>query len=52
MTQCFDGISVHGLPMLAIPPGEEVDYPLLNGRFKDGLATMANSIIERLPTPR
>ncbi len=52
MTQCFDGISVHGLPMLSIPDGEDVDYPYLNGRFKDGLAAITNSIIERLQTPR
>ena len=52
MTQCFDGVSVHGLPMLSIPDGEDVDYPFLNGRFKDGLAAIANSMIQRLVTPR
>ena len=34
MRQCFEGINVHGLPMLSIPEGESVDYPFLNGRFK------------------
>jgi hypothetical protein len=52
MQQCFDGISVHGLPLLSIPDGEDVDYRYLNGRFKDGLATIANSIVERLATPK
>ena len=52
MTECFDGINVHGLPMLSIPEGEDVDYPFLNGRFKDGLAAIVNSIIQRFPTPR
>ena len=52
INQCFDGIGVHGLPMLSIPEGEDVDYPYLSGRFKDGLASIAGSIIQRLPTPR
>ena len=43
MTQCFDGISVHGLPDMG--PGQEVDYPLLDERFKTGLASMANTIL-------
>ena len=52
INQCFDGIGVHGLPMLSIPEGEDVDYPYLSGRFKDGLAALASSIIQRLPAPR
>ena len=52
INQCFDGIGVHGLPMLSIPDGEDVDYPYLSGRFKDGLASLASSIIQRLPAPR
>lgn len=52
MRQCFEGINVHGLPMLSIPEGESVDYPFLNGRFKDGLAAISNSIAQRLDTPR
>jgi len=52
MRQCFEGINVHGLPMLSIPDGESVDYPFLNGRFKDGLAAISNSIVQRLDTPR
>ena len=52
MRQCFEGINVHGLPMLSIPDGEGVDYPFLNGRFKDGLAAISNSIAQRLDTPR
>ena len=38
--------------MLSIPEGESVDYPFLNGRFKDGLAAISNSIAQRLDTPR
>ena len=52
MTQCFDGVNVHGLPMLSIPEGEDIDYQFLTGRFKDGLAAMVNSVIQRLQTPR
>ena len=52
MRQCFEGINVHGLPMLSIPEGESVDYPFLNGRFKDGIAAISNSIVQRLDSPR
>lgn len=52
MRQCFDSVTVHGLPMLSIPDGESVDYPFLNGRFKDGLDAISNSIVQRLNTPR
>ena len=52
MTQCFEGINVHGLPMLSIPDGESVDYPYLSGRFKDGLTAISNTIVQRLNTPR
>ena len=52
MKQCFQDIAVHGLPLLSVPEGEEIDYPFLNGRFKDGLAAISNSIVERLSTPR
>lgn len=51
MQQCFAGISVHGLPLLQIPDGQHVDYPLLSGRFKDGIAAVANTIVERLDIP-
>ena len=51
MKQCFDGISVHGLPRVSIPDGEELDYPLLDERFRTGLASMANTILEKSPTP-
>ena len=49
MNECFDGISVHGLPDLG--PGQ-LDYSILNERFKTGLASMANTILEKAPTPR
>ena len=52
LQQCFDGVTVHGLPSLTIPPGEGVDYPLLDGRFKDGLGKIAQSIMQRGDTPK
>ena len=46
-------MSVHGLPTLTnIPPGESIDYPYLDGRFKDGLGHIASSVLERVGTPR
>ena len=53
LLECFDGVSVHGLPTLTnIPPGESIDYPYLDGRFKDGLGHIATSVLERVGTPR
>ena len=49
---CFDGVTVHGLPYLEIPPDTPIDYPILDNRFRDGLSKIANSIVERLPKPR
>ena len=48
MNECFDGISVHGLPDLG--PGQ-LDYSILNERFKTGLASMAYNILEKSLTP-
>ena len=53
IVQCFDGIGVHGLPMLSLPPeADGVDYPFLSDRFKTSLVSIVESIIERLSTPR
>ena len=52
INQCFDGISVHGLPDVGEHDGEELDYPLLDERFRTGLASMANTILERSPYPK
>ena len=41
---CFDGVTVHGLPYLDIPPDTPIDYPILDNRFRDGLAKIANII--------
>merc|ERR1719322_1579191 len=49
---CFDGVTVHGLPYLDIPPDTPIDYPVLDNRFRDGLSKIANSIVERLQNPR
>ena len=56
MNQCFNGIEVHGLPVLTIPLPIpipfHVDYPYLNERFQNGLASIANSMVKNLPTPK
>ena len=52
LLQCFDGLSVHGLPVLTVQPGQEIDYPILDDRFKASLASIANTILEKSPTPR
>ena len=52
MKQCFEGINVIGLPSLRIPKGKGVEYQYLNGRFKDGIAAISNTIINRLDNPR
>ena len=49
---CFDGVTVHGLPYLDVPPDTPIDYPILDNRFRDGLSKIANSIVERLQKPR
>ena len=40
------------MPLISIPDGEDVDYEFLNGRFKEGLAAISNSIVKILNTPR
>jgi len=52
LQECFDGVTVHGLPTLTVHPGEDIDYPILDGRFKDGLGKIAQSIMQRAETPR
>ena len=52
LSDCFNGISAHGLPVLSIESGQEIDYPILDDRFKGGLAAMANTIIEKSLVPR
>ena len=52
LQECFDGISVHGLPVLNIEPGQEIDYPILDDRFKGGLAAIANTMIDKSELPR
>ena len=51
MKQCFDGISVHGLPDVGEHDVEGVDYPILDERFRTALASIANTILEQAPTP-
>ena len=52
LQECFNGLSVHGLPVVNIASGQEIDYPILNERFKGGLAAIANSIIDMCEFPR
>ena len=53
MLQCFDEIAVHGFPRLNLPPDAHgVDYPYLDDKFRNGLQTVVNSIMERVSSPR
>ena len=53
MFQCFDEIAVHGFPRLNLPPDADgVDYPYLDDKFRNGLQTVVNSIMERVSSPR
>ena len=52
LTQCFNGVSVHGLPGLAIQPGQDITYEILTPRFKEGLAKIATTIINHTYQPR
>jgi len=53
LSECFDGVSVRGLPSLTIPPEvDHIDYPLLDERFKEGLAKIAQAVMERAGSPR
>ena len=52
LIDCFNGVSVRGLPVLNIESGQEIDYSVLDERFKGSLAAMANTILEKAPYPR
>ena len=53
LLQCFDGVSVHGLPVIEnVPPEGSIDYPILDERFKNGLGQIVSSVIERVEVPR
>ena len=52
LQECFDGITVHGLPTLTVTPGQPIDYPILDGRFKDGLGKIVTSVLERVEEAR
>jgi len=52
LQECFDGVTVLGLPTLTVPPGENIDYPILDGRFKDGLGKIVQSVMQRAENPR
>ena len=43
---------IPGYPILTLEEGQEVDYPILNERFKSGLTDMANVILENSVFPR
>ena len=47
MKAYFDGISVYGLPDLEIPEGETLGYQHLTERFRNGLSSIANTMIQR-----
>ena len=53
LVECFDGVSVHGLPQIRnLTAGQEIDYSVLDERFKNGLAAIATTILETSPFPR
>ena len=52
LTQCFNGVSVHGLPILNIEPGQDIDYDVLSPRFQEGLSKIATTIVEKSYKPR
>ncbi len=47
MKAYFDGISVYGLPDLEIPEGETLGYQHLTERFRNGVSSIANTMIQR-----
>ena len=50
--ECFNGVSVRGLPYVNVPDGEEFGYAVLNDRFRDELLQISNKFIENLEIPR
>merc|ERR1712142_1215764 len=52
LRQCFAQLTVHGLPVLSIPSGQGVTYDALDDRFRDGLAKIANAILDSSLSPR
>ena len=52
MRECFDGLSVHGLPYLTLEDGQDFGYDVLNDRFRDGLAAMANVFLDEITKPK
>jgi len=49
---CFTNLTVHGLPVLPVPSTKSISYTDLNGRFRDGLAKIASTIIDSTKVPR
>ena len=52
LNECFQSVSLHGLPYLTLQDGEEFGYPVLNDRFRDGLQATANTILNSIPVPK
>lgn len=48
---CFNGVSVHGLPVVTAS-GPHLQYQDLPTRFIDGLASMANTILDKSTEPK
>ena len=48
LMECFNGITVVGVPFIELQNGEEFGYPVLNERFRDALKNTSNKIIENL----
>lgn len=52
MIQCFTTVSAHGLPYLTLQEGQEFGYEVLDDRFRDSLAAIAETILNSTLTPR
>ena len=50
--ECFNGVTVIGLPYVTLEEGQEFDYPALNDRFKKGLHSIASIVRQNLDKPR
>lgn len=48
----FEGISVHGLPMLSLEDGQSVDYDVLTTRFKESLGKIVSIIMDKSVEPK
>ena len=46
MVKCFLNVSAIGLPYLTLKPGQKFGYPALNERYRNGIASVAENIVD------